>query len=324
MAILKSEKYIYFMALAASLGSCTSGLFFTIFNAAQIELEKAFSEKIPEGIEALFQSFIPLGGLIGGIFSGLLADNFGRRVGLIIVDVLTIIGCILTVVTSTPIIPLFLLGRFICGLTVGFNWTIVTLFIREISPVNLSGRTGSFFMLSFAFGILLSYLISLLLPQDHPKGELWRLLFIFPAVISILRLFIFIFVITFDTPKFYILQNNNAAAQRVLTKIYKEEYVASIYEKEKKAAKRTDFREYFKGKFKKQFNLACMLIIIFQLTGINLVTFYSSKMFFHSSTDIIVYISRSFLESSQTTIKKTSIDRHSYLCQKILSLSLYV
>lgn len=288
MAIHKSSARVYLWAIIVSFGGWTTGLFFTIYNATKSDMDRilTLNDANTPSIEGLLQSLIPLGGLIGGLISGSTAKLLGRRMSLLLVDIITIIGCILTMVTEFNI-ALILIGRFLCGLTVGLNWTIVTLFIRETSPANLSGRTGSFFKLFFAIGILTSYLLSFMLPTENKENsQMWRVVYFFPAIIAFARAMLLVFVITMDTPKWYIFKGNDYLAQAMLKTVYKDEYVTKIYEKEKKASRSPHTKEYFSGRYKRQFRLACMLTLIFQFTGINLVTFYSSDMFFKADKSI--------------------------------------
>ena len=53
---------------------------------------------------------------------------------------------------------LILIGRFLYGITAGLNSALVPLYIREISPVEYSGETGSVAMIFLHLGILVSYL----------------------------------------------------------------------------------------------------------------------------------------------------------------------
>ena len=289
MAIYKSLSYIYLLAAAASLGGYTTGLFFTLYNATKLEMFSTLdlSSRNDVFCESLLQSLVPLGALVGGLLSGPLAAAVGRRLSMILIDVLTVVGCVLTGADSHPNLTLFLFGRFICGITAGLNWTIVTLYIRETSPANMSGRTGSFFKIFFAVGIFTNYLLSLILPdKPDPQNKRWQILYLFPIVVTLTRTILLLFVFNFDTPKYYILKNQDSLAEDMLRQLYKEEYVSAIYDKEKKAPRFTAVKEYFTGKFKKQFMLACSLIVIFQFTGINLVMFYSTDMFFRAESNI--------------------------------------
>jgi MFS family permease len=57
----------------------------------------------------------------------------------------------------TDTISIFI-GRFAYGISIGLNSALVPLYIREMSPVELSGRTGAVAMVMIFFGILVSYL----------------------------------------------------------------------------------------------------------------------------------------------------------------------
>ena len=92
------------------------------------------------------------------------------------------------------------------------------------------------------------------------------------------------FIITFDTPKFYIANNEEEKALKVLSKIYKPEYVQLAQFKEKKAEKGQHLTDAFNSKYRKQLLLCCLLFMIFQSTGLNSVNFYSSKIFFDESS----------------------------------------
>ena len=59
---------------------------------------------------------------------------------MIIIDMLSIFGIIISLLSfQTRGVKLLLLGRFICGVTVGLNSMLVPLYIKEVSPVSMSG-----------------------------------------------------------------------------------------------------------------------------------------------------------------------------------------
>jgi MFS family permease len=69
-------------------------------------------------------------------------SQIGRRKSLIIVDLISICGLILSVV-AVLVTSLYLniLSRCILGITTGLNATIVPLYIKEMSPDALSDKT---------------------------------------------------------------------------------------------------------------------------------------------------------------------------------------
>jgi len=56
-------------------------------------------------------------------------------------------------------LPVLLIGRLVCGLSVGLNSAIVPLFINEVSPIELNGVTGTMNQVGICMGVLTSYLL---------------------------------------------------------------------------------------------------------------------------------------------------------------------
>jgi MFS family permease len=84
-------------------------------------------------------SIVPFVALIGALIGGPLA-KLGRKIALIITDLFSIIGVVTCVCgLHFKAIHLFFIGRIICGINVGINSTLVPLYIKEISPVKMSG-----------------------------------------------------------------------------------------------------------------------------------------------------------------------------------------
>ena len=84
-------------------------------------------------------SIVPFVALVGALIGGPLA-KLGRKIALIATDVFSIIGVITCVCgLHFKSINAFLIGRIICGINVGLNSTLVPLYIKEISPVKMSG-----------------------------------------------------------------------------------------------------------------------------------------------------------------------------------------
>ncbi len=70
-----------------------------------------------------------------------MASKLGRRLTMILTDILTIVAIIPTLFNSLTSI---FIGRVVLGLAIGVNSAVVPLYIKEISPLELSGLSGSF------------------------------------------------------------------------------------------------------------------------------------------------------------------------------------
>ena len=58
-----------------------------------------------------------------------------------IMDILVIIA---SLPTTIAVYEAILIGRIIQGITVGVNSVVVPMFVKEISPIEVSGKTGSY------------------------------------------------------------------------------------------------------------------------------------------------------------------------------------
>jgi MFS family permease len=99
----------------------------------------------------------------GALVAGPLADEVGRRTGLIVSAVIGITGCLFFVFPNPVTL---LLGRFITGISAGIGSTIPPLYIKEVSPPDISGRTGTCYRIMAVTGALCGYLMGLPLPIE--------------------------------------------------------------------------------------------------------------------------------------------------------------
>ena len=66
--------------------------------------------------------------------------KLGRRTAMIIIDAIAILGvliCLFSIFQKS--IFILYVGRFICGLMVGANSSLVPLYIKEVSPLSMTG-----------------------------------------------------------------------------------------------------------------------------------------------------------------------------------------
>ena len=79
---------------------------------------------------------------------------------MIFADVVSIMSVVVSMVAVyLEEINHFYIGRGLIGITAGFNSALVPLYIKEISPLCLTGKTGSYRYLFFTMGTLSSSLI---------------------------------------------------------------------------------------------------------------------------------------------------------------------
>jgi MFS family permease len=169
---------------------------------------------------AIATSILPATALVGSLLGGVLA-KCGRNLALRIVDIFSIIGMLLYIL-SVYITNVYVLdiGRTICGLTTGLNSMLVSLYIKEISPTVISGKMGVYNLLSKQIGGFVAVAIGLLITDPEKDDQDWILYVMFglPIVTCLLRIFSLLVCFNFDTPTFYILKDDKAKAISVLKK----------------------------------------------------------------------------------------------------------
>lgn len=96
------------------------------------------------------------GALCGCFLVWPLTNRFGRKIAMMACSVIFCIGVVLEVIDSHSL-PLFYVGRVICGIGVGGSATIVPIYMSEMSPKQIRGQLGSCYQLTYTIGILVSY-----------------------------------------------------------------------------------------------------------------------------------------------------------------------
>jgi MFS family permease len=187
-------------------------------------------------------------------------------------------------------------GRFIFGLSAGAFSVFVPSFINEITPVELKGPCGTATQILINIGILLADLMGLPLPEvndivDYSGGsfvvkDYWRVIIFLPVPLAILQSALLFTVFNFETPK-YLLQNNRLAElTAVMGKLYAsdqvQERIRLIEVKSSEEGKKSAAPSYKDTLCSPQYSTAtlvgCLLAIFQQLSGINIVIFYSSTI----------------------------------------------
>lgn len=106
-------------------------------------------------------SAISVGIQQAGAFVGCFAiwpinNRYGRRPAIVVCSIIFCAGVILEIL-NLHFLPLFYLGRIICGLGVGGSSSVIPVYLSEMSPKEIRGRLGSCYQLMFTVGILISY-----------------------------------------------------------------------------------------------------------------------------------------------------------------------
>ena len=104
----------------------------------------------------LVVSIFNIGCAIGGVILSKIGDIKGRRIGLIVVVIIYVIGLIISIATQHAWYQYFI-GRIISGLGVGGISVLSPMLISEVAPKHLRATLVSCYQLMITLGIFLGY-----------------------------------------------------------------------------------------------------------------------------------------------------------------------
>ncbi|KAF5278491.1 hypothetical protein FQA39_LY05980 [Lamprigera yunnana] len=223
-------------------------------------------------------SLLPLGAVFGPLAAGAFVDRIGRKKALVVSVVPLMVAFNLCVFISN--VNLFYLIRFLCGLSIGGVFTVLPIYLSEISEKSNRGTLGSFLGLFIVIGILLSYVIG-------PYVSL-KVFNIVCATVPAVFVPIFLKFIP-ESPHYLILRNDKEGAEKALASL-RTNYSKDFIHKELMEIKETveisttqsegSFTDLFMSRgLKRALLLSIGLVFFQQFSGINAVLFYTQTIF---------------------------------------------
>ena len=120
---------------------------------------------------------------------------------------LAICGAGLTMIGN---VPMLCLGRFVAGITAGIANNVMGKSIDETVPLEVQGQFGTLLNAYICMGFPVSYGLGAILPTDKDMladDERWRIIYGVPALIAIIQILLFLFVIKQEPVAFSIAEN---------------------------------------------------------------------------------------------------------------------
>ncbi|XP_049399338.1 inositol transporter 4-like [Solanum stenotomum] len=152
--------YIMKLALSAGIGGFLFGYDTGVISGALLYIREDFKDVDRKTwLQETIVSMAVAGAIFGAATGGWLNDKFGRKLSILIADVLFFAGALVMAMAPAPWV--IVVGRIFVGLGVGMASMTAPLYISEASPHKIRGALVSMNGLLITGGQFLSYLINL-------------------------------------------------------------------------------------------------------------------------------------------------------------------
>ncbi|KAJ2709226.1 Bifunctional purine biosynthesis protein PurH [Coemansia spiralis] len=188
--------YVLFTTVLVSLSTVSIGWLMGTMNASKAMIcqlhptgtPNTHSGEFPERL--LFSDsawtiavgILSVGGFLGALVSGTIADKIGRRNALVVNNGLFLAGAVLMGTATTAVH--FTLGRFVAGIGCGIASGVANTYVGEIAPFKWRGFYGTFFQLAIVLGLLFSQLAAMYITS----GTHWRIVVALPGIFALVQI----------------------------------------------------------------------------------------------------------------------------------------
>ncbi|XP_013420984.1 solute carrier family 2, facilitated glucose transporter member 1 isoform X3 [Lingula anatina] len=225
-----------------------------------------------------------VGGMFGAFSAGWFADRFGRKKAIIIMYIPTFVAAILFGLCDVAeSFEMLIIARFIVGFGCGAGSGLVPMYMTEIAPVNIRGAMGVLHQLALTTGILVSQIFGL---RQILGNENWPILLAFVGVPCLISAFILPWFP--DSPRYTLIKlKKEKEAQEALQTFRGADHdvsadIEEMRREQKQLQKQPPWSlgKLFRSKMHRMpFMLVSALALAQQLSGINVVFYYSSSVF---------------------------------------------
>jgi len=275
--------YIILIAFTAAIGGFLLGFDGSVISGAAPFYKEVFGLEDGSFLFGFSVSCLIWGCIFGNLFAGPLSDKIGRKPTLLISAMLFIVSSLVTAFAGNIVI--FIVGRILAGVGVGFAILVAPVFIAEVAPPKKRGWLVSFNQLLIVIGLSSAYFVNyfiLKLVEDPLTNWRWMLgVEAFPSVLY----FLLILLIP-ESPRWLIMKNKLEKAKAIMVRVGGHEHAEREYANiVKSLAQNTRIgniaqaKEFFSKKMKQIMIIGFGLAVFQQVSGINSVLYYAPMIF---------------------------------------------
>ncbi|XP_030761668.1 facilitated trehalose transporter Tret1-like isoform X1 [Sitophilus oryzae] len=234
-----------------------------------------FNGTLTDAQTSWISGVMSLGAALGPFIFGYLAEKIGRKWTILTVSMPFVISSVLC--AFSRVVEEFYVARFITGISIGGTFTILPMYVGEMSLDEHRGVLGSVMNVFLCFGLLFTYVV----------GALVSKVLIFNLILASLTIAFFVLFLFMgvETPHYYVMKNKHDLAKGALLRIRKQsdqetekelDHIRTIIEGEEQGNLLDIFRN--KGSVK-AFIIGSGLVFFQQASGINAVLFFAQNIF---------------------------------------------
>ncbi|VVA93422.1 unnamed protein product [Arabis nemorensis] len=326
--------YIMRLALSAGIGGLLFGYDTGVISGALLFIREDFKEVDRKTwLQSTIVSMAVAGAIVGAAVGGWINDRFGRRMSILIADVLFLVGAIVMAFAPAPWV--IIIGRIFVGLGVGMASMTSPLYISEASPARIRGALVSTNGLLITGGQFFSYLINLAFV--HTPGT-WRWMLGVAGVPAIVQ---FVLMLSLpESPRWLYRKDRIAESRAILERIYPADEVEAEMDalKESIEAEKADeaiigdsFVAKLKGAFanpvvRRGLAAGITVQVAQQFVGINTVMYYSPSIvqfagYASNKTAMALSLVTSGLNAVGSIVSMMFVDR--YGRRKLMIISMF-
>jgi MFS transporter, SP family, galactose:H+ symporter len=275
----RARRNVVLTAAIAGLGGLLFGYDTGVIASALLFIKGDFD--LGSFAQGLVVAAVPIGAVGGAAIAGPAADNYGRRLMILISAIVFTIGALAS--AAAPGLGVLVVARVVIGVAIGLASAAAPVYISEVAPAESRGRLVSFFQLAVTIGILVAYLVGLAF--DGIEGWRWMLgLGCLPALalgFGMLRMP--------QSPRWLVMSGDDFAARATLAKIRVDDPDTIDREleeiKDSLDEKPGAWSELLQPVVKAALVVGVGLAILQQVTGINTVIYYAPTIIEFTGVD---------------------------------------
>ncbi len=275
--------YIILIAFTAAIGGFLLGFDGSVISGAAPFYKSIFGLEDGSFLFGFSVSCLILGCIFGNFFAGSISDKIGRKPTLLISAFLFIVSSLIVAFAGNIIV--FIIGRVLAGVAVGFAILVAPVYIAELAPAKKRGWLVSFNQLLIVIGLSAAYFSNYFIVKaiDDPSVN-WRWMLGVEAIPSVVYFILILFIP--ESPRWLIINGQYAKAKAIMLKIGGETYAEQELQNVKVSLNQIN-DESTSNQAKKLFSKSMISILIIgfglavfqQLSGINAILYYAPMIF---------------------------------------------